>query len=118
MFKNTIMAAAVAATAAVIAFPQDADAKHKGWHDHDDDDVNVQLHFGFGAPGYYGSPRYGYQRHNRVSCGEARGILRDRGYYRIRTRECDGRTYTFRASKNGRNFVVYVNSRNGNVWRG
>lgn len=115
MIRNSLMAAAVAVTAGVFAIPQLAEANHRSWHNDDDVDINVQL--GIGTPGYYyrdRSPR----RYNRVSCGEARGILRDRGYYRIRTRECQGRTYTFRASKNGRNFVVYVNSRNGGVSRG
>lgn len=112
MMRNTLIAAAVALTAGVVAIPQTADANHRSWHD--DDDVNISVQFGVGQPGYYHYPR----RYNRISCGEARGILRDRGYNRIRTRECQGRTYTFRARKNGRNFVVYVNSRSGGVWRG
>ncbi len=123
MIRKTLMAAAVALTAGVVAIPMDAGANHRSWHDNDDD-VDVRLQFGFGSPGYYGDPRYynDYPRHrrgyNRISCGEARSILRDRGYHRIRTRECSGRTYSFRANRNGRTFVMYVNSRNGNVWRG
>ncbi len=122
MIKNSLMAAAVAVTAGVLAMPQDADAKHKEYHD---DDVNIQFQFGFGTPnyndGYYypGHPSYrpGYRRgYNRVSCGEARAILRDRNYRRISTVECNGRTYTFRAWKGNRGpRIVYVNSRNGGV---
>lgn len=56
-------------------------------------------------------------RPNRLSCGEARRIVRANGYRNVGVRDCDGRTYSFIGTRNGRSFIVYVNSRNGRVWR-
>lgn len=75
------------------------------------------------GPGYvyrrgYGWYRPGYYNRDRMSCGEARREVRSRGYYNVRTVECRGTTYTFRAWRNGRNFQLLVNSRTGAVWRG
>ena len=61
--------------------------------------------------------QYGGNR-GRISCGEARRIVRDRGFRNVQARECEGRTYTFTARRDGRRILLYVNSRNGNVWRG
>ena len=57
-------------------------------------------------------------RRYRISCGEARRIVRGHGYRNIATRECRGSTYTFLATRNGRDVRVFVNSRTGRVWRG
>ena len=65
--------------------------------------------------GWYRDRYYGDRR---ISCQRARSILRNNGYRNILTRECDGRPYTFRATRSGRNVVVYVNSRSGAIWRG
>ena len=54
----------------------------------------------------------------RLSCGEARRIVRNNGYRNVDTIECNGRTYTFEATRRGRDVTVYVNSRNGRIWRG
>jgi hypothetical protein len=59
-------------------------------------------------------PQYG----NRISCGEARGLVRQSGFREVRVRECDGRTYTFMAIRNNHRVIVYVNSRSGAVYRG
>lgn len=72
--------------------------------------------------GWYDYGRYG-TFHNRrggwMSCGEARRLVDRSGYDRVRTVECSGRTYTFRALKrNGRQVMVYVNARTGAMWRG
>ena len=64
----------------------------------------------------------GWYRHNNhranISCGEAKRIVRNKGFRNVATRECDGRTYTFIAQRNGHRILVYVNSRTGAVWRG
>ena len=75
------------------------------------------------GPGYqyrrgYGWYNPGYNNRGRLSCGEARREVRSRGYNDIRTIECRGVTYTFRAWRNGRNHQLLVNSRTGAVWRG
>ena len=85
---------------------------------------------------YLGVPHYSYQvgpdyvfrkghgwylpgRHfNRLSCGEARQIIRGHGYRDIVARNCSGGTYVFRAVRNNRLAIVYVSARTGAVWRG
>ena len=57
------------------------------------------------------SVRYG------VSCGQGRAIVSER-FNRVRVVECNGRTYTFEATRRGRDVTVFVNSRTGAVWRG
>jgi hypothetical protein len=59
----------------------------------------------------------GYVR-GRISCGEARRIVRNSGFRNVDTVECNGRTYTFEATRRGRDVTVFVNSRNGRIWRG
>jgi hypothetical protein len=94
--------------------------------------VNFQLYLGVPhydyrvGPDYSFRPGYGWYdegyRGNfrgRISCGEARRIVRENGYRNVRTRECNGSTYTFRATRpNGRTVNVYVNARSGSVSRG
>lgn len=76
-----------------------------GWYDPGfDDSYNRRIY----RPGY----------RSNISCGEARGIVRQSGFRNVVARECNGRTYTFNATKNNRRVLVYVNSRTGEVWRG
>jgi hypothetical protein len=56
--------------------------------------------------------------YGRLSCGEARARVRHSGFRNVSTIECNGRTYTFEATRRGRDVTVYVNSRTGAVWRG
>jgi hypothetical protein len=56
---------------------------------------------------------YGY---GRLSCGEARARVRHSGFRNVSTIECNGRTYTFEATRRGRDVTVFVNSRTGAVW--
>ena len=72
---------------------------------------------------YQMGPDYRYYqgrgRHRaNISCGEARSIVRENGFRNVRTRECDGRTYTFSAFRHGHNVLVFVNSRTGEISRG
>lgn len=72
--------------------------------------------------GWYDYERYGdFRRYPRaqMSCSEARRLVDRSGYDRVRTVECAGRTYTFRAlTRRGNIVTVYVNSRTGALWRG
>ncbi len=76
------------------------------------------------GPGYEYRRGYGWHRRNdyreqgRLTCGEARHEISNRGYYNISAIECSGSTYTFRGWKNGRRHQLLVNSRSGAVWRG
>ena len=55
--------------------------------------------------------------HAALSCTAARRMIREDGYRNVVTRECDARTYVFHATRHGRAVVLYVNSRNGHIWR-
>lgn len=67
----------------------------------------------YGCYGCY--PRLGFYR-ARLSCGEAKWRVRNSGFRNVSTIECRGRTYTFEATRKGRDVVVYVNARNGAIW--
>jgi hypothetical protein len=107
--KNAVYAAALAVPLALVASPASAD------HD-------VDVHFGIGI----GTPHYGYgvypdtyypYHRRKLSCWQARQLVRDRGFRRVRTLECNGRVYTFRALRRGRPVTVSVNARTGAMWR-
>lgn len=84
---------------------------------------------------YFGVPHYDYQvdrdyryrsgygwynpgKRYRLTCREARREVRREGFRNVSAIECNGRTYTFRAVRNGNRQIVYVDARTGNVWRG
>lgn len=67
--------------------------------------------------GYDDDDDYVAIRPSRLSCGEARRIVRNNGYRNVSARDCDGRTYSFIGVRNGRSFVIFVNARNGRMWR-
>lgn len=76
------------------------------------------------GPDYRFRDGYGWYRpgfapnRGRLSCGEARRIVRQSGYRDVRARNCSGRTYAFEVRRGNRIGIVYVNSRNGRIWRG
>ena len=67
---------------------------------------------------FYVDRRYDDRRSARLSCGEARRIVRRNGFRNVSARECSGRTYTFSATRKGRSVIVYVNARTGSLRRG
>jgi len=106
--KKALYAAALAMPLALAAQPASAD------------DVDVHLGIGVGTPHYYGYGVYpdGYFPHRRkMSCWQARQLVRDRGFRRVRTLECNGRVYTFRALRRGKPVLISVNARTGAMWR-
>jgi hypothetical protein len=109
MFRKALWAAAVAVPLSLVgSMPSMADT-----------DVNVRFGVGIGTP-YYGYPVYGdnyYRSRHRLSCWQARQLVRDAGFYRVRTIECSGRVYTFRAFRRGKIVVISVNSRTGALRR-
>lgn len=89
--------------------------------------VNFQVYLGEPYYNYRVGPDYRYYEgrgwyrpthRGKISCGEARRIVRNKGFRNVATRECNGRTYTFSATRKGNRILVYVNSRTGAVWRG
>ena len=74
--------------------------------------------FSFGGFFYdqpYWEQQQNYQQSYRISCGEGRGIVADEGFNRVRTVECNGRTFTYQARRGNRIFRVFVNSRRGTI---
>lgn len=129
MFKSMLVATGIALSA--FAMAPAAEASHR--HNHNS---GFSLYFGipfysyrvgpgwryYDGYGWYDYGRYGEFRHhrnrNRLSCGEARRLV-DRRYNNVRVRECNGSTYTFRATnRNGNRIIIYVNARTGAMWRG
>ena len=51
----------------------------------------------------------------RIGCAEGRSIVRDRGFNRVRTLECQGRTFTYVGRRHGDTFNVVVSSRTGRI---
>jgi hypothetical protein len=70
------------------------------YYDYDDDDDE------------YVAARFG-----RLSCGEARRLVREHGFHDVEARNCEGRNYAFSGFRNGQFAIVHVNSRTGVVWR-
>lgn len=64
-------------------------------------------------PGYYRPPVY--EGRYRLSCREARQIVRSEGFRDVRAVDCEGRTYQFEARRRGRPVLVVVSSRSGEI---
>ena len=131
MFKQTVIAAS-ALVAAVFAFqPQQAQAGTK-----------VRVHIGvpaitfysghrhhyrgyrhhyrghrhhYRSYGHYGRPAYVPRQYTRVGCRQAKRILQGRGFRDIRSRDCYGARYIFKARRHGHWWLVRVSSYNGQV---
>jgi len=55
------------------------------------------------------------RRSDRLSCREVREILLERGYRRIRSRDCKGTVYGFHANRGSKRYKLRVRSRNGTI---
>lgn len=119
--KSLFLATAVAATLA-FAMPTTADAAkvkiylgmpHYGYQ------MGPDYRFREGYGWYQDSRYYNNNRYNRgrLSCGEARRVVRNSGFRNVDTIECRGRTYTFEATRRGRDVTVFVDSRTGRLSR-
>lgn len=123
MLKQTIIAAA-AVVASVVAFQPVEKAE-----------ARVNIGVGIGIPGYYGggyapgyygggygyyAPRpryYAPRRYGRISCGSARRIVRNHGYYRVRAVDCSGSRYTFHAKRGGVWYRLRLKSHSGRIYK-
>ena len=126
MLKKFLMAAGLAA--AFSLSPQVAEAKVKvtigigqpgGYCYYNYDPFRCGGYGYYPRPGYFvPHPGYGYRRlryGDRVSCKEARWIVRERGFRDVRTTDCGGKFHAFIAKKRGGNFRIKVYSRNGRI---
>lgn len=69
-------------------------------------------------PGLYDPYQHDYDDdydddYGRLSCSEARGMLRERGYRDIQVNSCGGRYYVFIARKHRHNYLIKVNAQSG-----
>jgi hypothetical protein len=96
------------AAALAVGFPAaHADSKGRGF-------IDSEIGDPYGCWGC--TPRFGFY-HNRISCGHAKARVRSSGYRNVDTIECRGSTYTFEATRKGRDVTIFVNARNGAIWR-
>jgi hypothetical protein len=86
-------------------------SRHKRRRHKDD-----EYHFYFGGF-WYPEPYWaiGIGNPYRIGCAEGRSILRDRGFYRVLTVECYGRTYTYTGRRHGDRFRILLSSRTGRI---
>jgi hypothetical protein len=56
--------------------------------------------------------------YGRLSCNQARNLVRNQGYRNVVARDCEGRTYTFSTRRNNNRVIIYVNARTGSISRG
>ena len=121
MFKKILVAAGLAAAFLVSA--QVAEAKVKvfvgigqpgGYCYYNYDPFRCGNYGYYPRPGYF-VPHPDYDYRDRVSCGEARSIVRARGFHDVRTTDCGGKNHTFIGRKKGGIFQIKVYSRNGRI---
>jgi hypothetical protein len=112
ILKSLIAASAVAVTIAAASAP--ASAK-----------VNVDVYLGGYDPGYYEPaypvyeepryrPRY-ERRYYGISCEAGRQEVRSAGFRKVRALDCGGRSYAYRARRNGETYIVEVSRRSGDI---
>lgn len=112
--KKIIIAAMAAAAAAIVLPAADGMA-----------DTKVRVFFGVPHYAYRVGPDYVYRKgygwyrpaRNKISCERARNIVRNQGFRNVDRVECNGATYTFRGTRSGKRYAIYVNARTGGVWR-
>ena len=118
--KSALFALALALPLTMTMGPAPAEAK-----------TNVSIGLFFGQPfySYRVGPDYDYRPglgwhkrrvglRDKLTCAEARSLVRQHGYRVINTRDCKGSTYVFRARYKGNARLIYVNARTGGMWRG
>lgn len=105
-----IILASIFALGLAMGFPAVAQADSSGKDYFDRREIGDP----FGCYGCY--PRYGVYQ-GKMSCSAAKARVRNSGYRNVHTIECRGITYTFEATRKGRDVIVLVNSRTGAVWR-
>lgn len=52
---------------------------------------------------------------NRISCRRGERIVEDNGFFRVRARDCSGSSYRYTGRRNGKYYVIDVNSRRGYI---
>lgn len=63
----------------------------------------------------YGLSSNGYTMSYGVSCRDGRNVVSDNGFNRVRTVECQGRSFTYVGKRHGHSYQVLVSSRSGRI---
>jgi hypothetical protein len=101
MFTKVIVVAAALTAAVATTVPAQAD-------------TNLSIGLGFGGfhghgyyPGYY--PVYGgYGYYDGISCGTAKKIVKNHGFYKVYATNCSGKVMRFKGKKAGDWYSVKV----------
>lgn len=107
MLRSFVVGGALLLAAFAVA-PQEAQA---------DTRIGVTLGDAWAPTQYY--PDYpddeDYDDRGYVSCGEGRRIVRDEGFFRVRTVRCGAEVYRYEALKRHRIWSVKVSARSGRI---
>jgi hypothetical protein len=75
--------------------------------------ISITVNIGnWHGPGFYDG-----QWRDKLTCGEGRRLLRQRGYSNVQSLECQGRYYLYRASSRHGQVIIELNARAGKVRR-
>jgi hypothetical protein len=115
MFTKVVVVAAAALTAAFVATAP-AQAKthitlgfgggYYGGGYYGDDYYGGGYYGGGYHPGYY--PVYGGDYYDGISCGKAKQIVQNHGFYKVYPTDCGGKYMRFKAKKSGDWYRVKV----------
>lgn len=130
IMKSILAATAVAATLAAAAPAAEAHHHH----------IHLNIGIGLGDPGYgypppppvyapppppayypppppprYYDPSADYADSYGISCGEGRQIVRESGFYHVRTVECDGQNFKYTGYRHGNSYIIKVDSESGDI---
>lgn len=113
-----LLIASMAVAAALLTAPVESQA-----------DTKVKIFLGVPHYTYRVAPDYVYrdgqgwyrpgkaQGKAKISCERARNLVKNQGFRNVDRVECNGATYTFRGTRKGKRYAVYVDSRTGGVRR-
>lgn len=67
---------------------------------------------------YNDRPDYSERPNNgrKMSCKQARRMVRNSGYRNVDTKNCSGKIYMFSGRRDGRQVFIYVKARTGETW--
>jgi hypothetical protein len=55
-------------------------------------------------------------KNKNISCGRARRLVEDQGFWNVRTRDCSGRSYSYFGRRGGgREYIITVDARRARV---
>lgn len=83
------------------------------------------FHFGHGCSAWWDEPCFGFgdpfgwredELGFRVTCSEARKIVLDRGYQKVRIAKCGVRQHQMTGWRSGSKYLITINGYNGNIW--